>query len=507
MDGRIEPVRYSYLKGHSPPLCTILYRLGLLAGPEWHCIAQSKEFRGTVRVIHAGPGRLERSGLMSEARQYESPVVHHARALHSAGAYRRHTIRLLVAHPQMRDVDSWLQELKRVQFAVSAAMVQSPEAFTEHLLTGQYDVVLATNDNPNWTALQVLEALRVHDEEIPFIFLANERESVAMEEFIARGASDCVYRNRLSRLPVAVAIAVEQRSIRAERKSAQVELRRSEAHYHALVENPNYGIFQFDVSGRFLTVNKALAAMLGYDSANELVGKNLATDIIRDPVERSQLFDAYKETGQVAPIEIEWKRKDGTPMRVRLSGKRVEDQHGASEETCQVIAEDVTMQRASEDNLRQLAATDALTGLANYRKLTEVLELEMKRSDRSGRSFAILAFDLDGMKMVNDTFGHLTGNRALQRLANTLHFSCRSIDTPARYGGDEFAIILPESGARQAGLVGRRICERLADDDEEPKLSVSAGVGIYPEDGSSVDVLLRRADRELYEMKNLKKTA
>ncbi len=131
----------------------------------------------------------------------------------------------------------------------------------------------------------------------------------------------------------------------------------------------------------------------------------------------------------------------------------------------------------------------------------------MKRSDRSGRSFAVLVFDLDGMKQVNDSYGHLSGNRALQRLADTLHFSCRSIDTPARYGGDEFAIILPETGARQAGLVGRRVCESLAEDHEEPKLTVSVGVGIYPEDGATVDVLLRRADRELYEMKNLKKIA
>jgi diguanylate cyclase (GGDEF)-like protein len=172
------------------------------------------------------------------------------------------------------------------------------------------------------------------------------------------------------------------------------------------------------------------------------------------------------------------------------------------EETCEIIAEDLTEQRASEDQLRHLAATDALTGLPNYRKLAETLESEMRRSDRTGRSFAVLAFDLDGMKQINDTHGHLTGNRALQRLANTLRFACRSVDTPARYGGDEFAIILPETGAREAGLAGRRICECLADDHEEPKLSVSVGVGIYPEDGPTVEALLQTADRALYRMKH-----
>jgi diguanylate cyclase (GGDEF)-like protein/PAS domain S-box-containing protein len=444
---------------------------------------------------------------MPQLQQNESLSFHHARASHAVATYRRRTVKLLVAHNQLRDVDLWLQELKRVQFAVSAEVVQTPETFVQRLRDEQFDVVLASGGIPNWTALQVLELLRLQDEEIPFIFLGTEVERDSMEEFIAKGASDCVYQNRLGRLPVAVAIAVEQRSIREERHRAQIELRQSEAHYHALTENPNYGIFRFDVNGQFLTVNKALAAMLGYDSTEALIGKNLATDIIRDPAERAQLFDSYRTSGHVAPMEMEWKRKDGTPMRVRLSGQRVDSQHEAPEESCEIIAEDVTAQRASEDNLRHLAATDALTGLANYRKLAETLESEMKRSDRTGRSFAVLAFDLDGMKMVNDTFGHLTGNRALQRLANTLRFSCRSIDTPARYGGDEFAIILPEAGARQAGLVGRRICERLADDHEDPNLTVSVGVGIYPEDGPTVDFLLRRADRDLYEMKNLKKIA
>ena len=114
----------------------------------------------------------------------------------------------------------------------------------------------------------------------------------------------------------------------------------------------------------------------------------------------------------------------------------------------------------------------------------------------------MLAFDLDGMKRVNDTYGHLTGNRALQRLANILRFSCRSIDTPARYGGDEFAIILPETSAREAGLAGRRICECLAGDHEEPRLSVSVGVGIYPDNGPTVEDLLQVADRALYKMKH-----
>jgi diguanylate cyclase (GGDEF)-like protein len=173
---------------------------------------------------------------------------------------------------------------------------------------------------------------------------------------------------------------------------------------------------------------------------------------------------------------------------------------GAPDE-CEVIAEDVTAQRASEDHLRHLAETDALTDLANYRRLSETLESEIKRSDRTARAFAVLIFDLDGMKRINDNHGHLAGNRALCRLADIFRFSCRSIDTAARYGGDEFAIILPETGLKEANAAGLRICERLSNDREEPLLAVSLGIAIYPEDGSTIEALFQAADRALYKMK------
>jgi len=228
---------------------------------------------------------------------------------------------------------------------------------------------------------------------------------------------------------------------------------------------------------------------------------NLATEIIRDPNERAQLFDGYRRTGRVELIEVEWRRKDGTPMKVRLSGRKVTVVEGAPDGGCEIIAEDVTAQRASEDHLRQLAETDALTGLANYRRLSETLESEIKRSDRTARAFAVLIFDLNGMKRINDSHGHLAGNRALCRLADIFRFSCRSIDTAARYGGDEFAIILPETGALEADAVGRRICEKLAGDCEEPRLSVSVGIAVYPQNGTTIETLLQAADRALYKMK------
>jgi diguanylate cyclase (GGDEF)-like protein len=153
------------------------------------------------------------------------------------------------------------------------------------------------------------------------------------------------------------------------------------------------------------------------------------------------------------------------------------------------------------DQVRHLAVTDPLTGLSNYRTLINVMETEIQRSRRTGRPFAILLLDLDGLKAINDRHGHLVGSRAICRLANVLRVHSRAMDTTARYGGDEFAVVLPEAGEEAAISVSRRICERLAEDGEFPYVTVSAGAAVFPRNGETIDALLNAADRALYRMK------
>jgi len=158
----------------------------------------------------------------------------------------------------------------------------------------------------------------------------------------------------------------------------------------------------------------------------------------------------------------------------------------------------VSARRRATDQLRLLTITDPLTGLANYRHLIDVLESEMRRYGRSGRTFGVLFLDLDRLKAINDRYGHLVGSRAICRVGDVVRGSIRSIDTGVRYGGDEFAVILPETDESAARRVAQRISERLAQDREEPPVSVSIGVAVYPRDGDSAKVLLATADRHLY---------
>jgi diguanylate cyclase (GGDEF)-like protein len=154
-----------------------------------------------------------------------------------------------------------------------------------------------------------------------------------------------------------------------------------------------------------------------------------------------------------------------------------------------------------------LSVTDDLTQLYNSRYLHEVLRKEAKRAVRSGRPLSLLFVDLDGFKRINDAHGHLLGSRALIEAAAVIRSSARETDIVARFGGDEFALVLPDTGPEGARSVARRLRERigryvfLADRGPGSRLTASIGVATLPESGDSVDDLLHLADAAMYRVK------
>jgi diguanylate cyclase (GGDEF)-like protein len=170
----------------------------------------------------------------------------------------------------------------------------------------------------------------------------------------------------------------------------------------------------------------------------------------------------------------------------------------------QAVALDTALQlkRAEE-----LSVTDDLTQLYNSRYLDLVLRRETKRASRSGRPLSLLFIDLDGFKSVNDTHGHLSGSRALVEASHVIRGSARETDVVSRFGGDEFAIILPDTGGEGAFAVGERVRERiaghqfLADDGLDIHLTASVGVATLPDVAASAEELVHAADKAMYQVK------
>lgn len=268
-----------------------------------------------------------------------------------------------------------------------------------------------------------------------------------------------------------------------------------EMNYRALAEAIACGIF-IHQGGQLHYVNYVAESMTGY-AREELLSMEF-WDLIH-PDHRALMINRGGARQGVAEHQaFKILTKNGGERWLDISTAMIEfDGMPAS----LVSAFDLTEHKHAAEKAQLLAVTDPLTGLGNYRRFVEALDTEVKRTGRTGRPFAILLLDLDQLKKINDRYGHLIGSQALCRLADVLRISCRAIDTATRYGGDEFAIILPETTAAGARHVASRIRSLLATDSFQPRLSTSIGLALYPQDGETMEALLRTADRELYAMK------
>jgi diguanylate cyclase (GGDEF)-like protein/PAS domain S-box-containing protein len=438
---------------------------------------------------------------MSHLPQKETQSDGNGTSLQNTTAHRRRPLNVLFIHHDADAIDNCVKELERGQFTVRSDIVVNMSQCSEELLAQSYDVIIVEYPSPGCEGSRGMQLLRQIAQDIPLIFLTSLTGNESIETLNVAGAFECLGQDHITQLPQVVRRILTERQLRADLQEVEKALGHSQSLYRALADNPAYGICRCDAEGKFLAANRAFLTMLGYDHIEELLAANRASEIVLDVGYATQFAGTGLEPVRPQPIEVEWKRKDGTILQARLSGRDAFDANGHFN-GCEIIAVDITEQHALEEKLRKQAGSDSLTGLANHRRLFEALHAEIARSKRTGREFSILLLDLDKLKNINDEFGHLAGDQALCRLARIMKDCCRSMDTAARHGGDEFAVVLPETNKAAAALVGQRICDLLAKDIEGPLISVSVGIASYPSDSDSIGILLQSADRQLYVMKS-----
>jgi len=418
---------------------------------------------------------------------------------------RTRPVHILLLEDSPADAELCLREIEKAQLKVVIDVVQTPEEFAQQLCEKPVDIILSDYRLQHWTGMDAFDLLREQGHDIPFILITGALGEERAVECIQKGIADYVLKDRLARLPITIRRALDEKYARDERHRTEALLRQSEAKFRTLTETIASAVF-IHRGTQCSYANRSAEAITGY-SRDELLAMS-SWDLIHPDSREFVIEQALKRVGgdpSAARYEIKILTKQGEARWLDVSVGRIEYDGSPAGLT---TAFDITDRKRMEEEIRCLVASDPLTGLANYltgilnrRGLYTLGKVEFARSVRLERPFSVIMFDLDFFKKINDTHGHLAGSRALCRLAHILRLQCRAIDTAARFGGDEFAIVLPETDAQGARNLAARVAERLANDTEQPPLSFSFGVAVYPEDGETIDELLKTADCALYMMK------
>jgi diguanylate cyclase (GGDEF)-like protein/PAS domain S-box-containing protein len=307
-----------------------------------------------------------------------------------------------------------------------------------------------------------------------------------------------------------VEVATHVAGIAIERARSEEAAAESEERYRDLFENANEPIATVTMDECITEVNRAFERVLGY-SREELIGTNLAIYVTSDALQTSNEATARKLSGDAAgtTFEQEFISKRGDSVILEVSSRVIEE--NGRPIGVQGICRDVTARKQAERELRRLsdlnrhqALHDDLTGLPNRAYFGQKVEHAITAAEGDGSQLAVLLMDLDRFKEINDTLGHRYGDLLLMELARRLESVIRSGDIVARLGGDEFGILVCGLGDSQADLDHAlegilAALDQLFPVDGLP-LHVEASIGIarYPEHGSDVDALLKRADVAMY---------
>ena len=402
-------------------------------------------------------------------------------------------LRVLALEDVLTDAELEVRELRRAGFAVEWTRVETEAAFREALVSFDPGIVLADYSLPGWNGMAALTVVREERPDLPFIVVTGALDEETAADCIKRGADDYVLKERLSRLPHAVRSARDAWATRVARREAEEELRLRNSALEAAAD----GVLLTDRDGRIVWANPAFAEITGW-SLGEIRGRN--PNVLKSGLQRDAFYRQMWETilaGGVWRGELYNRRKDGSIYLEEMTVTPVRNDDGAITHFV-AIKEDLTSRRRQEELIRSLATRDPLTGLPNQAMLREDLERALAAGGLPG---TLVMLDLDRFALLNDALGHPAGDRLLVEVAERLSLDLPRGGTLYRFGGDEFVVLLPETGLEEAGGIAERL--RLTIDgirfaSEGVVFDVSASLGLAPvELARSASATLSLADAAL----------
>lgn len=286
------------------------------------------------------------------------------------------------------------------------------------------------------------------------------------------------------------------------------ELARSEEKYRSIFETSMHGIFRSTPDGRFLDLNPAMAGMFGYGSVQDMFAlvRDIGEDVYLEPRQRDNVLRMLRQHGMLKDYPLKLRRFDGETIWVEVNVRGVLDERGSLVELEGLVA-DVTEKRRMLNELQSLARRDALTGQWNRRYFMELGQREMTRANREDSPLALIFFDLDHFKAINDTYGHDAGDAVLVELGRAVHSRLREFDVFGRMGGEEFAVLLPGANIYHAVNVAEKLRSCIEGavvtaGGFDIRCTASLGVADRRPDRKSLQCLIRAADNAMYAAKH-----
>jgi diguanylate cyclase (GGDEF)-like protein/PAS domain S-box-containing protein len=407
-------------------------------------------------------------------------------------------LRVLLIEDSEDDATLTLLQLKKGGYEPVCRRVDTEDSMREALASQDWDIILSDYNMPEFSGPAALALLRTSGIDIPFIGISGTIGEETAVELMKSGAHDYIMKDNLARLVPAIKRELREAEVRRARQQAEADLRLSAKVFESSVE----GVIITDHEGQILRVNRAFTDITGYTEA-EVVGHtpSILQSGRHDKKFYKHLWLTIKEQGHWQG-EIWNRRKNGEIFPEWLTISAVTGDNG---EVTHFIGgfTDLSQQKQAEDRINHLMYYDALTDLPNRTLFRDRFKQSMLCAQRDGRRAAFLLFDLDRFVNINDTLGHQVGDQLLQQVGRRLTEFVRNQDSVARFGGDEFAVAMPdlEHDTDPKTLVQALIgafSEPFRVAGREVFIAPSVGAALFPDDSGSYDELVQFADTAVH---------
>lgn len=426
------------------------------------------------------------------------------------------SVSILVADDEKLMRDS-VQELLAL-YGLNCLLAKDGREALTILAQNSIDILLLDLIMPEVDGFQVMKQVKNNYPDIDIIITSGEATFQNATLAMRHGVKDFLHKPYIpSELIKVVNNLIEKRALKHKLDEMSQYIKMSEERYRFFVNNSPDIVYMLDKNGFFVFVNERVTELLGY-TQEEFIGRHYAEFIDKDNIEKAHFaFDASPAKLDIAQ-KVEFKIKPKFPgsdwccfesrsVAVKLNASVVPLPNSEDNFVgIYGVARDISEQKRLDELVYFQIYHDALTNLPNRMLFRDRINFAISQANRNARKVAVMFLDMDRFKVVNDSLGHIAGDKLLQKISERLSRCIRDSDTLARVGGDEFNLMLPDIGSREDVI---RIINKITYALEQPfvinnndvYVTFSIGTALYPDDGNSSETLIKHADMAMYNIK------